>query len=96
MQLSGNRGIKGGETESKGSHGRRMVDIIKNSLGKKLKIQALCVAFWEPFGRHNPTHDQKRYKSRQIGYFESKGSQAREEKIGAHENFALILRRDLL
>ena len=36
------------------------------------------------------------YKSRQIGYFESKGSQAREEKIGAHENFALILRRDLL
>ena len=46
MQLSGNRGIKGGETESKGSHGRRMVDIIKNSLGKKLKIQALCVAFW--------------------------------------------------
>ena len=46
MQLSGTRGIKGGETESKGSHGRRMVDIIKNSLGKKLKIQALCVAFW--------------------------------------------------
>ncbi|MFQ9917734.1 MAG: hypothetical protein ACLRWQ_16345, partial [Flavonifractor plautii] len=66
-------------------------------LGKKAENSgALCVAFWQTFGRHNPTHDQKRYKSRQIGYFESKGSQAREEKIGAHENFALILRRDLL
>ncbi|MDU6203235.1 MAG: hypothetical protein E6626_17050, partial [Flavonifractor plautii] len=46
MQFSGDRDIKGRETESKGLHGRRMVDIIKNSLGKKLKIQALCVAFW--------------------------------------------------
>ena len=35
MHISGDRDIKGGETESKGSHGRRMVDIIKNSLGKK-------------------------------------------------------------
>ncbi|MDU6202722.1 MAG: hypothetical protein E6626_14425, partial [Flavonifractor plautii] len=50
MQLSGDRDIKGGETESKGSYGRRLVD---NAGAGKVKMpwnpkdsKAFLVDFW--------------------------------------------------